>query len=99
MTQADPFSPEAFDPFFVPDRTSESVSFIGAAILAAPIPVAPFFVPLTTENIGLMFGVALFAALVFYRGLRARRHRLSRMQHVANLHARLVRQGEDSVSG
>jgi hypothetical protein len=99
VTEADPLSPEAFDPFFVPDRTSEAVPFIGAAAMAVLISTAPVFVPLTTGNLGILVGLALFAALALYRGLQARRHRLSRMKKVAELRARLLREGEGHASG
>jgi len=39
--------------------------------------------PRVLASLRLSFGMALFAALLFYRGLQARRHRLSRMRAVA----------------
>jgi hypothetical protein len=98
VTEVDPLSPEASDPFFVPDRTSEAVAFIGAAALAGLIPVAPFFVPLSIDDMGLLLGMALFVALLVYRGLQARTHRLTRMRKVANFQAGLLRQRENSTS-
>jgi len=88
--------PEGFrqsvDPFYVPDRTPETISFSVAAVFAALVISAPFFVPLTPRNIGVLLGIALLAALAVLSGLRSRRRRLSRARAVAELRSGLERE-------
>jgi hypothetical protein len=93
LSDPDSFA-ESIDPFYVPGRTREAVSFVAAVPMAALVLCAPPFVPLTKESIGLLLGLGLFAALAFYRGWQARRYRLSRTRAVTELRARLLTEGE-----
>lgn len=83
---------QSVDPFYVPDRASETISFFAAAIFAALVISAPFFVPLTTRNLGVLLGAAMLVALAVFRGLRSRERRLLRARAVAELRARLERE-------
>lgn len=81
---------EARDPFYVPDRTNEAVSFLFAVSTAWIIPLAPFFVPLNSQNLAVIALAALLSSVALYSGLQARSYRLNRTKAVALLRARLL---------
>ena len=76
---------ESVDPFYVPERFNEIISFLGAASLGALLLVSPFFLRLTLENVGLLLAVGLVVAMTAYRGFQARRYRLMRIEKVRRL--------------
>ena len=98
MNNTDPFSPEARDPFYVPDRTSETVSFLGAGMIWFLEPVALLFVPLRPKNLLTIMAMGLFGLLLLLKGTVTRRHRLSRAKQVEALRARLASRDGDAPS-
>lgn len=89
FSDADGFM-ETADPFYVPGRTAELVSFLGAASAAWFVPVAPLFLPLTSQNLAVIAVAALIASVMSFRGFQERKYRLRRTQTVAQLKARLL---------
>jgi len=95
MSATDPFSPEARDPFYIPDRTAEVVSFASAALVGLPVPVALAILPLRATNLVIILAMSLIAILFVMRGMAARQHRLSRAKQVNDLRANILRDRED----
>lgn len=78
------------DPFYVPSKSNEIVSFMGAASAGFLVPLAPFFVPLTAENLAVVGLAGLIASFMLYQGLKIRKYRLHRVGEVAALRTRLL---------
>ena len=91
MNAPDTLSPEAHDPFYVPDRTSEAVSFASAGLSGILAPITLFEVPLRPAVLGIVLAMSLFAILSVIQGVAARRRRLSRAQQVDELRASVLR--------
>lgn len=78
------------DPFFIPDRTAEAVSFVSAAMFGLTAPIALAVVPLRPANLVIILALTLFALLSLMRGMAARRHRLGRERRANELRASLL---------
>ena len=96
MSATDPFSPEARDPFYVPDRTTEAVSFAAAGLVGLPVPIALAVLPLQPANLVIILAMSLIAILFLRRGVAARQNRLSRVQQVDELRASVLRNNGDA---
>lgn len=78
----DSFSPEARNPFFVPDKTEEAIGFATAAAIALMLPVALLTIALDTITVAIF---AVGVLLPLFTGLQRRRYRLRRVREVAEL--------------
>ena len=97
-TTDDPFSPEAWDPFYVPDRTAEAVSFVAAIAIGSLVPVGLAVLPLRPIDLLIIFSMSLIAGLCLLRGMAARKHRLSRAKKVDILRASVLQPNDDGPS-
>ena len=86
MSERDPNCPEPHNPFFVPDRTQETMYLLFAASLG-PIgtSVAVAMVSLTVLDISVIALHLLLALLMFLKACRLRRYRLRRLREVDEL--------------
>ena len=98
MSATDPFSPEARDPFYIPDRTAEAVSLAAAAMLGLTVPIALAVIPLRPTNLVIVLALTMFALLTFVRGMAERRHRLGRERQVNELRASLLESNGEPAS-
>ena len=97
MSATDPFSPEAHDPFYIPDRTAEVASFIVAGLGGLTVIIALVVLPLRAANLVVFVAMGLFALLLAMRGAAARKHRLARAQQVDELRANVLRESENTA--
>jgi asparagine N-glycosylation enzyme membrane subunit Stt3 len=96
MSGSDPSSPETSDPFHIPDRTQEMIGFLSAAAMTAVLPFA-FSLPGSARNRAIVLSFALFALLMFLRGLEARKHRFNRIRSVTELRGVILRAGDEKA--
>jgi len=87
--------PEAADPFYVPSRTDERISFIGAIAMAVTPAVFLFLMPADRVEIWASLTMFVLAALSLLRGLQSRAHRMKRVRAVAALYDGARRHAQD----
>jgi len=86
------------DPFDIPDRTAETMSFASAGLVGLAVPIALAVVPLRPANVVIVLAMSLIALLCLMRGIAARRHRLTRAQQVNELRADVLRGSDHPMS-